>query len=41
MPYLLDKVRYAVCIRPEDWPILEMYPDVMEMEGLKVYEYPD
>ena len=41
MPELLHKVRYAACIRSEDWPILEMYPDVMEMEGLKVYEYPD
>lgn len=41
MPYIKHELCYAVCIRPEDRPILEMYPDVMEMEGLEVYEYPD
>ncbi len=32
-------LRYAICVRREDLPILEMYPDVMTMEGLKIYEY--
>lgn len=40
-PYIKHELCYAICIRPEDEPILEMYPDVMEMEGLEVYEYPD
>ena len=40
-PEIKHELCYAICIRPEDKPILEMYPDVMEMEGLKVYEYPD
>lgn len=41
MPYISEEPYYAICIRPEDRPILEMYSDVMEMEGLEVYEYPD
>ena len=41
MPHIPKEPYYAICIRPEDRPILEMYPDVMEMEGLKIYEYPD
>ena len=41
MPYISEEPYYAVCVKPEDRPILEMYPDVMEMEGLEVYEYPD
>ena len=40
-PYIKHELCYAICIRPEDELILEMYPAVMEMEGLKVYEYPD
>ena len=41
MPYISKEPYYAICIRPEDRPIVEMYPDVMEMEGLEVYEYPN
>ena len=41
MPYISEEPYYAVCVKPEDRPILEMYPDVMKMEGLEVYEYPD
>lgn len=33
------EVRYALCFRPQDKPILRMYPDVLELEGLKLYEY--
>lgn len=40
-PQISREPYYRVCIRPEDRPILEMYPDVMESEGLEVYEYPD
>ena len=41
MPHIPKEPYYAVCIKPEDRPILEMYSDVMNMEGLKIYEYPD
>lgn len=41
MPYISKEPYYVFCVRPKDRPILEMYPDVMEMEGLTVYEYPD
>ena len=41
MPYISKEPYYSICIRPEDQPILEMHPDVMELEGLEVYEYPD
>lgn len=33
------EVRYALCFRPQDKPILRMYPDILELEGLKLYEY--
>ena len=33
------EVRYALCFRPQDKAILRMYPDVLELEGLKLYEY--
>lgn len=33
------QVRYAICYRKEDRPILRMYPDVLEVEGLRLYEY--
>ena len=39
MPYIPKEPYYAIGIRPEDRPILEMYPDVTKMEGLTVYEY--
>lgn len=32
-------LRYAVCIRPEDTEILDMYPEIWKLEGLKSYEY--
>lgn len=40
-PLISKEPYYRVCIRPEDRPILEMYPDVLEAEGLEVYEYTD
>ena len=40
MPHIPKEPYYAICIRPEDRPIIEMYSDVMKMEGLEVYEYP-
>lgn len=33
------EVRYALCLRPQDKPILRMYPDILDLEGLKLYEY--
>ncbi|MCI8539851.1 MAG: hypothetical protein HFF18_14560 [Oscillospiraceae bacterium] len=33
------QVRYAICFRPQDMPILQMYPDVLDLKGLKLYEY--
>lgn len=33
------EVRYALCFRSQDKPILRMYPDILELEGLKLYEY--
>ena len=33
------EVRYAVCYRKQDRPILRMYPDVIELEGTQFYEY--
>lgn len=33
------EVRYAICYRHKDIPILRMYPDVINMEGLRFYEY--
>ena len=40
-PLVSKEPYYRACIRPEDRSILEMYPDVMEAEGLEVYEYTD
>lgn len=40
-PLVSKEPYYRVCIRPEDRPILEMYPDVMGADGLEVYEYTD
>lgn len=36
---LPTQVRYAVCYRKQDRPILRMYPDVIELEGTQFYEY--
>ena len=33
------QVRYAICYRKLDRPILRMYPDIFELEGLQFYEY--
>lgn len=33
------ELRYAICCRRKDYPILRMYPDVLDLEGLKLYEY--
>lgn len=33
------EVRYAICYRKQDRPILRMYPDVIELEGTQFYEY--
>lgn len=33
------EIRYAICYRHKDIPILRMYPDVINMEGLRFYEY--
>lgn len=33
------QVRYAICYRRQDRPILRMYPDILELEGLRLYEY--
>lgn len=33
------QLRYALIYRPVDIPILRMYPDVVRMEGLQLYEY--
>ncbi len=33
------EVRYAICCRQKDFPILRMYPDVINLEGLKFYVY--
>ena len=33
------QVRYAVCYRRQDRPILRMYPDVIGLEGTRFYEY--
>lgn len=33
------QVRYAICYRKQDRPILRMYPDVIELEGMQFYEY--
>lgn len=33
------QVRYAIIYRKQDRPILRMYPDVIELEGLQFYEY--
>lgn len=33
------KLRYAICCWEKDFPILRMYPDVWDLEGLKLYEY--
>lgn len=33
------QVRYAIYYRTRDIPILQMYPDVIELEGLQFYEY--
>lgn len=33
------QVRYAICYRKQDRPILRMYPDVIELEGTQFYEY--
>lgn len=33
------EVRYAICYRHKDIPVLRMYPDVINMEGLRFYEY--
>lgn len=33
------QVRYAIVFREQDKPILRMYPDVIELEGLQFYEY--
>lgn len=36
---LPTQVRYAICYRKRDRPILRMYPDVIELEGTQFYEY--
>ncbi len=33
------ELRYGILSRKKDFPILRMYPDVLEMEGLKIYVY--
>lgn len=33
------QVRYAIYYRTRDIPILQMYPDVIELEGMQFYEY--
>lgn len=33
------QVRYAICYRKQDRPILRMYLDVIELEGMQFYEY--
>ena len=33
------EVRYVICCRQKDFPILRMYPDVINLEGLKFYVY--
>ncbi len=33
------EVRYAIYYRKQDIPILRMYPDVIELEGMQFYEY--
>ncbi len=33
------EVRYAICYRKRDRPILRMYPDVVELEGIQFFEY--
>jgi len=33
------ELNYAVVLPRRDFPILRMYPDVLNMKGLKVYEY--
>lgn len=33
------ELRYAIYIRDEDKAILRMYPDILDMEGLKIYVY--
>lgn len=33
------EVRYAICCRQKDFPILRMYPDAINLEGLKFYVY--
>ena len=32
------QVRYAICYRKLDRPILRMYPDIFELEGLQFYD---
>lgn len=33
------ELRYAICYRKQDRPILRMYPDVIDVEGIQFYEY--
>lgn len=33
------QVRYAISYRKQDRPILRMYLDVIELEGIQFYEY--
>lgn len=33
------ELNYSIILPRRDFPILRMYPDVLNMEGLKIYEY--
>jgi len=34
-------LNYAIILPKHDYPIIRMYPDVIDMEGMKFYEYKD
>lgn len=38
-PEIAMPLRYALCVREKDYPILRMYPDTLELEGTKFYVY--
>jgi hypothetical protein len=35
----INKLNYVIILPKEDYPIIQMYPDVVEMEGMNIYEY--
>lgn len=39
--YYRSELRYALCIRKKDSFLLDMYPDVKNAEGVKIFEYFD